>query len=142
VSYVTTEPLSTCTYISTSGSSRSGSIAGGQQRVYKLTFQESGACFPPAFLSAWSVTLGNNWTEAEPSNATLPISDTSFTSSSQFANQSTIIFSVPNGTYSYKVSPEAMLGPSSGNVTVKGADVIVEVNGPFLACMTSTNSST
>jgi hypothetical protein len=123
-------------------SNRSSSSTTGEQRVYKLAFQESGACgSPPAFLAAWSVTLGNNRTEAEPSNATLPISDRSFMGSPQFVNRSTIIFSVSVGTYSYSISPEAMLGPSSGNVTVRGADVVVEVNGPFFSCTTSTNSS-
>jgi cytoskeletal protein RodZ len=123
---VTTTVTTTATAtILTGTSSSSRSISGGQ-RVYKLTFQQSGACgSPPAFLAAWSVTLGNNWTEVEPSNATLPISDISFMGSPQFVNRSAVIFSVADGIYSYNISPEAMLGPSSGNVIVKGADVIV-----------------
>ena len=72
--------------------------------VYKVAFKQLGACSPPAFVSPWSVTLGN-LTEAEPSNATIPVRNDSIVASPSFENLSTIVFSVPNGVYHYLIYP-------------------------------------
>ena len=112
------------------------SSAGGT-RLYDVTFHQSGACSPLAYVAPWSVTLGNE-TIAEPSTATLPIQNGTFFAGPQYQNLSTIAFSVPDGVYQYRLAPYGAFGPNSGSVTVAGADVSIIANGPILSCAITT----
>ena len=104
-------------------------------RLYQVTFQETGSCgiIPTVYQAPWSVTLGG-WTEASPANASLPISNTEERWSSAYVNYSSIVFSLPSGIYSYTVTPNQVLYPTSGNVAVSGADVMVAIHGPSFLC--------
>ena len=131
VAYTGTSCLATTTSISAQGSARE----------FRVTFTQSGACSPLAYVAPWSVTLGNE-VEAEPASATLPIPNDTYAASPLYADDSTIVFSVPDGTYQFSISPFGPFGPDSGTVTVDGADVTVPLNGPFLSCTsTATGSS-
>jgi hypothetical protein len=112
------------------------SPAGGA-RLYDVTFHQSGACSPLAYVAPWSVTLDNQ-TIAEPSNATLPIPGGPYAAGPDFQNLSTIAFSVPNGLYQYSLSPSGAFAQPAGTVTVDGSDVSIEVDGPVLSCTTTT----
>src|SRR6267143_4531168 len=68
----------------------------------EVVFSQSGACGSQYFLAPWSVTLSGKGmieTIVEPSNASLPISETIYQSSLEFKAFSNIVFSVPNGIY-------------------------------------------
>jgi len=133
----TTQPTTLTTTVT------STSAIGSEGRVYRLTFQQTGGCGPPpGFLAPWSVTLGNNETGVEPPNASLPISNVNFRLFPQLANYSSIVFSVPDGTYSYVIAPASFLYPRAGNVTVSGADVTITINGPEASCTTIASTST
>jgi hypothetical protein len=80
-------------------------------------------------------------TIVQPSNATLPLSESSFQASPSFENYSAIWFSVPNGTYSYAILPQVALPQHSGSVTVDGKDTTVEVQGAAISCTTTLSSS-
>lgn len=110
--------------------------AAGGTRLYDVTFQQAAYCSPPVYAAPWAVTLGNE-TVAQPSNATLPM-----TSGSSILNQndpslSTIVFSVPDGTYRYTISPSGEFSSDSGSLTVNGTGVLVMVNGPAIGCKTT-----
>ena len=99
--------------------------------LYKVTFNETGmACgYGPALSYAyrWYATLGN-LTMVQPSNATLPFPNPGYGAGSPaYAMISTIIFTVPDGTYSYRVS----LGDLNGTVNVNGSNVVIPVEGPL-----------
>jgi len=110
----------------------------GGTRLYDVTFHQSGACSPLAYVAPWSVTLANQ-TIAEPSNATLPIPGGPYAGGPQFQNLSTIAFSVPNGLYQYRLSPSGAFAQPTGSVMVNASDVSIEVSGPVLSCATTAN---
>jgi hypothetical protein len=107
-----------------------------ESQLYDVTFRQSGACSPLAYVAPWSVTLGNE-TVAEPSNATLPIPGGPYLAGPQYQGLSTIVFSVPNGIYQYSLAPSGAFAQAAGSVTVNGSDVSIEVNGPVLSCATT-----
>jgi len=112
--------------------------AGG--RLYEVIFKQTGDCTPTVYAEPWSVTLGP-WTVAEPSNATLPISTTGGAYDPNLINESTIIFSVPDGQYPYSVDMGAWnIGNPTGVVNVDGADVMVLVQGPLVSCTVTTSA--
>jgi len=104
-------------------------------KLYEIEFTQQGECSPQVWLAPWGVVL-NSQTIIRPSNATLPLSENSFAASPSYVNYSAIWFSVHNGTYSYTVLPTAFL-MQSGNVTVVGKDVVVEVPSAPIACTTT-----
>jgi hypothetical protein len=112
-------------------------------QLYQLEFVQESNCAYGSWLFPWAVVLDNSTVVVQPSNATLPLtySGTHLTSDS---NYSTIVFSVPNGTYNYTIVPNDPFNPEqSGNVTVAGSDVQVEV-GEYITAMgcSSTTTST
>jgi hypothetical protein len=111
------------------------STAGGT-RLYDVTFQQLGDCSPPVYVVPWSVTLGSV-TIAQPSNATLPITSEPSNSSQTNQTLSTIVFSVPDGSYQYTVSPKGTFSSDYGSVTVNGTGVLVTVNAPAIGCKTT-----
>jgi hypothetical protein len=95
-------------------------------QLYELRFNQSSFCNPPSFLIPWSVTLeiseGTNITITQPMNSTVQCCS----GSTSYRPYSTIVFTVPNGTYLYAVSEEGLsITPSSGNVTVNGQNTTV-----------------
>ena len=108
-------------------------------RLYQVIFKQTGDCTPTAYAAPWSVTLGS-WTVAEPSNATLPIDTRIGSASPSFADDSVIVFSVPNGEYNYSIAVGWSFGNPSGVIDVSGADVMVLLQGPFIACTTTTTA--
>jgi hypothetical protein len=113
--------------------------SGLEMRLYDVTFHQSGACSPLAYVAPWSVTLGNE-TVAEPSNATLPIPGGPYAGGPENQNLSTIVFSVPDGVYQYALSPSGAFALPVGSVTVNGSDVSVEVEGPLFSCTATTTT--
>ena len=87
------------------------------------------------------MALNGDTTVVEPSNASVSLLNMppqSITDSPDYQNYSVILFHVPNGVYTYVVSPHAFF--SNGTVTIDGADTIVTVYGPFMACTTQTST--
>ena len=106
-----------------------GALAG----MNRVTFIQQGACQPAYYVAPWSVTLGNQ-TIVEPSNATLPIPNNQFQASTANIVYAQIVFFVPSGIYNYSMSPNLMVGHSSGTILVNGSDVTVQVGpAPFSA---------
>jgi hypothetical protein len=110
-------------------------------QLYQLEFVQESNCYYGSWLFPWAVVLDNSTVVVQPSNATLPLTygGTHLTSNS---NYSTIVFSVPNGTYNYAVVPNDPFNPEqSGNVTVAGSDVQVEV-GEYITAMGCSSTTT
>ena len=115
-------------------------------QLYQLEFVQESNCYYGSWLFPWAVVLDNTTVIVQPSNATLPLTygGTHLTSDS---NYSTIVFSVPDGTYNYTIVPnDPFNSEQSGNVAVAGSDVQVEV-GEYITAMgcsstTTTSSST
>jgi hypothetical protein len=104
----------------------------GTSQLYQLEFSQESNCFYGDWFVPWAVVL-NGAMVVQPSNATVsPYTDgtgpgTGFGRTSD-GNLSTIWFSLPNGTYSYKILPRYALGSEqSGNVTIDGSNVVVRV---------------
>ena len=117
----------TVTEIVTSTSSTTGT-----SQLYQLEFSQESNCFYGDWFVPWAVVLNGSMV-VQPSNSTVsPYTNgmgpgTGFGRTSD-GNLSTIWFSVPNGTYSYKILPRYALGSEqSGNVTIDGSNVVVQV---------------
>lgn len=94
---------------------------------YQVEFsQESNCPVGPGWLFPWGVVL-NGETLTQPSNATLPVSYTGAHLTSD-SNYSAISFFLPNGTYSYTIVPtDPFSREQTGNVTVDGSRIDVQV---------------
>jgi len=117
-------------------------VANGTSRLYQVEFLQESNCPYGSWLYPWGVTVGNQ-TITQPSNATLPLSY-SGTHLTGESNYSAIWFSLPNGTYSYTVIPNDPLGShQSGDVTVDGSNVMVQVYGfiEAMGCSSTTSTS-
>ena len=108
-------------------------------RTYVLAFTQEGACDPLLYGAPWDVVLNGHTTEAAPANAALPIPDTQIQADAKYVNFSVIWFQVPNGVYTFSVSPSDYFY-HNGTVTVSGADTIVTVVGPYIDCRTQTST--
>jgi hypothetical protein len=82
--------------------------------------------------------MGLVGTIVEPSNASLPISETHYTASLPYKAFSNIVFSVPNGIYGYVVKPGFLA--QAGNVLVQGSGVTIQVHEPPVTCQTQTTT--
>ena len=136
-SYVGTSRTVTETTTVTSTSATTGETS----QLYQVEFTEESNCFYGSWFTPWGVDLDGQ-TVVQPSNATLPLSFNGgpFTGDS---NYSTIWFSLPDGTYSYTILPNDPLGSAqSGNVTVDGSDVTVQVYAfvEAMGCSTTSGS--
>jgi hypothetical protein len=106
--------------------------------LYNVTFQQIGACSPPVYTVPWAVTLGNT-TEARPPGTPIPIPGGGYTVGPETPYYYTIVFTnVPDGVYQYKITPTGPFYNTSGTVKVNGTDVSVPVDGPVVACTTTT----
>ena len=108
--------------------------------LYQVEFIQESNCPYGSWLIPWGVVM-NHQTVVQPSNATLPLSYAAsrLTDNSTY---STIWFSLPNGTYTYSILPNDPLGTKqSGNVTVSGSRVVVQVYA-FVTSMGCSTTST
>jgi hypothetical protein len=109
--------------------------------VHCVVFQQLGACFPTFWGVPWSVTI-DNMTEVQPFGMPLPLQGSVlFGTSNQ--NHSVIVFSLPDGSYQYRVRPD-FFTPASGTVDVNGTDALVQIAYTGTSCVatvTSTSSS-
>ncbi len=106
-------------------------------RVYQVTFRQVGDCTPAVYTAPWSVAMGAE-TEAEPANTTLPVPSSGISGSPSFVNESAIVFSVPNGVYSYTIAPKFGFSSTSGTVTVQGDDLTISLYQEFSCSSVST----
>jgi hypothetical protein len=101
----------------------------GLDCLYNVTFKQAGTCNPTIYAPKWSVTLGDETKSAQTNNTA---------SNSAYAEPlppPPIVFLVTNGVYQYNIGPSNdEFQPSSGTVTVNGADVIITVTGPVTSC--------
>jgi len=108
--------------------------------LYQLEFVQESNCPYGSWLVPWGAMI-NHQTIAQPPNATLPLSygATRLTGNSTY---STILFSLPNGTYNFSILPNDPLGTEqSGNVTVDGSKVVVLVYA-FITSMGCSSATT
>jgi hypothetical protein len=127
---------------STSISSTSGAAVttNGTSGLYRVKFLQESNCPYGSWLVPWAVAI-NNQTVVQPSNATLPLSynGTRLTGES---NYSAIWFSLPNGTYGYTIIPNDPMGSAqSGQVTVNGSNLMVQVYA-FITAMGCSSTTT
>jgi hypothetical protein len=109
---------------------------------HHLTFSQQGTCSDPTtYVAPWAVTLNNTITLSQPPNVTVPASVSSWERTPN--NNPTIVFSVPDGTYSYVVYPLSPVFGESGIVIVNGQDVtiLVQYQGIGDGCTASQTSS-
>lgn len=120
-------------------SGRSENSLSGSSQLYQLKFVQESNCPYGSWIVPWGVTLGPQ-TAVQPSNATLPISGSSrLTSNSSY---SVIVFSVPNGNYSYTVMPKNIDGQEqSGSVMIAGSGSEIQVYSFITAMGCSSTSS-
>jgi len=121
--------------------SSSPSTTPPNSKLHYVIFTQKGACPPEIFWGVpWSVTIGND-TEVQPIYAPAPHSAAALygTSDSSLAS---ISFALPNGTYQYQVRPSnGYFTPSSGSVTVNGADVTIPIAYTGTSCVIEKTSS-
>jgi len=117
-----------------------GTPTNGQSRLYEVEFTQQGVCSPRVWTAPWAVIMDKQ-TIAQPSNATLPLSENSFKAEPSYGNYSAIWFSVLDGTYSYVILPQLALPQHSGNVTVDGVDTTIDVHGAAVSCTTTASST-
>jgi hypothetical protein len=112
----------------------------GASRLYDVEFVQESNCYYASWVAPWAVVVDGQ-TVLQPSNATLPLSSNEFHFTAD-SNYSTISFSLPNGTYRYDILPDDPLGSrQSGNITVDGSDVEVQVYAFIMAEDCSSTSS-
>ena len=107
---------------------------------HRVEFVQESNCPYGSWLVPWAVMI-NQQTAAQPSNATLPLSYSTshLTGSSTY---STISLHLASGTYTYTIFPAAFTGQEqTGNVTVNGSDVVIQVSAFVTAVGCSTTIS-
>lgn len=104
---------------------------------FSLVFHQVSNCPSLGFIAPWRVTLSNGESiTALPPNGT---SSECCTASPTY--QSTIVFHVTSGNYTFYVTPLNMLTPSNGSVTVSDQDVAVALGTDFFSCGSTTTQS-
>jgi len=128
---LTSTALSTSLIMTTITSTLTASSA----ELYRVTFNETGGCDAspqsPFYFERWYVTM-DNITLVQPSNVTVSqINNQTGGRQGQYQDVSTIVFTVPDGNYSYYASNGAG-GIGAGFVNVNGSDKDVPiVSGPY-----------
>jgi len=109
-------------------------------QLYEITFNQTDFCTNFGTLIPWSVVLTTSegtYNITEPSNSSTPLSECCGTEGS--SAYSIIVFSVPNGTYSYETYGYTSL---TGNVTIAGHDATVTITDHPASCGSTTQSNT
>ncbi len=103
--------------------------------VGDLIFKQITPCSNIGYFAPWSVTLSNGQSEtALNANFSQPYSGSP-------NNPSIIAFLVPNGNYSYSVSPANRFTPGAGAVTVDNQEVLVTLYVFMASCGSSTTTT-
>ena len=132
--------ITTTTAVTRAATTQSTNVASSSDNsseLYELAFNQTDPCSNFGTIIPWSVVLttseGSMYNITEPNST--PLSECCWTTGSS-ANSS-IVFSVPDGTYFYGVygNPHTY-----GNVTVAGDDVTVFVQDEVASCGSSTFS--
>ena len=116
------------------------SVANSNNRslqLYDLIFNQTDVCTNWGALVPWSVILTTSegtYNITEPSDMGIPLSGCCGSSGLPY---SSIVFSVPNGNYSYVTYGFPRY---SGNVTVEGQDVTITITDYPASCGSSTTS--
>ena len=98
-----------------------------------VVFQQLGACSPEFWGVPWSVTIGGT-TEVQPTGTKLPIANDSL-SGTMDKNLTVIAFSLPDGSYHFRVSPSyEFFTPDSGTVDVNGTNALVQITYSGTSC--------
>jgi hypothetical protein len=110
-------------------------------RLYELIFNQTSPCSSQStYYAPWGVILDNATTITEP-NLESPPGSFFYGWSPAFKNYSVIIFSVPNGRYSYAEWPNNVF-TQKGTVVVNGVDTVVHVEpGVTAGCTTTTTAA-
>jgi hypothetical protein len=98
-------------------------------------FKQITPCPNIGYFAPWSVTLSNG------QSATALNANFSQPYSGSPNNPSIIAFLVPNGSYSYSVSPPNRFTPGAGTVTIDNQEVIVTLYVFIASCGASTTTS-
>jgi len=93
------------------------------QGLHNLIFLQGFTCLgQPQNILPWSVTLSNGETITEPPNG-------NFSNPTITSSQAAIVFKVPDGNYSFKISPIALI-PTNGTVEINNGDEVVTLTQP------------
>jgi hypothetical protein len=143
-----TDRFTTTTTSFVTVTSTSTALCDTSSTLHCVVFQQTGACSDPEFWGIpWSVTIGGT-TEVQPPGTQLPPDNGSLSGLSGTLNENltVIVFSLPDGTFQFRVSPSAdYFTPESGTVDVNGTDVLIQIAYTGTSCtavVTTTNSST
>ena len=133
VAMSTQNPSSSGDGASTQGSNSSG-------RLYQVSFEQVGACSPEFWGIPWSVTI-DGVTEVQPPGTQVPISNSTLYGTTN-ETYTSIVFSLPDGTYNYRVSPSNFFfTPDSGSISVSGSDLTVKIAYTGTSCTATATSS-
>jgi len=134
----TTTTTTAVTTATTTQSTNVATSSNNSSQLYELAFNQTDPCSNFGAIIPWSVVLhtsgGTSYNITEPFNSSAPLQCCGSDGSLAY---SSIVFSVPNGTYSYGVygNPHTY-----GNVTVAGDDVTVFVQDKVASCGSTTYS--
>jgi hypothetical protein len=137
-----TKTTTTETSISTTTATPSAASCDSSPTSHCVVFQQTGACSNPEFYGEpWSVTIGGT-TEVQPPGATPPGANSGLEGTLN-KNLTVIVFSLPDGIYSFSVRPSNFyFTPYSGTVDVNGTDVLVQIAYTGTSCTVTIASST
>ncbi len=117
------------------------------QKGFMVTFRQVGACSPLVYTAPWSLSIqGNeaddtqaNLRQQLPANSTLPTGG-GYAASSDDANFSTMVFTLPAGNYTYEAEPNGAFYNPTGSFTVNNYNFSIILEGPIESCETYSNS--
>src|SRR5579864_9499920 len=121
----------------TETTTQTNSLTNRNSGLHELRFNQSSPCSFPLYFIPWAVTLNGEFTIVEPPRSNFT---ECCTASGSLANYSSIVFSVPNGNYTFLTNGPQFI-PKSGAVTVNGKDVTVILQVELASCGSTTTSS-
>lgn len=101
---------------------------------FYLMFNQVSRCPNLGYLAPWRVSLS----DGEVASAFPPYTNDTECCSASPTNPPTITFHVPNGNYTYEVSPSNELSPANGSVAVNGQNATVELSQEIASCGSTT----
>lgn len=102
--------------------------------AYELVFRQVTACPNIGYFAPWNVTLSNGQSiTALNANFSQPYSGSP-------NNPSIITFVVPNGNYSYTVTPPNRFTPGAGTVIVDNQEVVINLEVFMASCGSTTTT--
>jgi hypothetical protein len=102
---------------------------------FELTFRQTALCPNLGFIAPWKVVLSNRESMTAPPDVNFS-TNMAYGSSPTFPSM--ITFYVPNGNYTFSVTPSSLLTPATGNVTVDNQEVVVTLGQMLFSCGSTT----